>query len=329
MCQITANDDILYMRRCIQLAKNGFPDAMPNPMVGAVIVAHHRIIGEGWHRCYGGPHAEVNAFASVRPQDEPLLNEATIYVSLEPCAHYGKTPPCAQLLIKKGIKRCVVGCIDPFAKVQGKGIEMLKKAGIDVTVGMLEKECRQLNKAFMTFHQQQRPFITLKWAQTADGYIGYDGQTADTPLHISNPLTQTLGHKRRAAHQTILVGRRTMEVDHPTLNVRHWANRGGKDDPRIIVLSTSHYPNLAMLVEKLYAEGVQTLLVEGGRATLQSFIDEGWWDEAFVETSPQTLTELLQGNKATGIAAPMLHHAALVDNEGYGGHQLQTFIHKP
>ena len=164
------------MRRCLQLAGCGIMGAKPNPMVGAVIVSGDgRIIGEGYHRRCGGPHAEVNAFASVRPEDEPLLSDATIYVSLEPCSHYGKTPPCADLIIKKGVKRCVVGCVDPFAKVHGRGIQKLRDAGIEVTVGVLDDECRELNRRFITFNEHHRPYITLKWAQTANHFIDNNG----------------------------------------------------------------------------------------------------------------------------------------------------------
>ena len=165
-------EDEKYMRRCIQLAKNGQQNAKPNPMVGAVIVsADGRIIGEGYHVRCGEGHAEVNAFASVRPEDEPLLSEATIYVSLEPCSHYGKTPPCADLIIKKGVRRVVVGTIDPFAEVQGRGIKKIRDAGIEVTVGVLEEECQWLNRRFFTFHREKRPYIILKWAQTTNGFI--------------------------------------------------------------------------------------------------------------------------------------------------------------
>jgi diaminohydroxyphosphoribosylaminopyrimidine deaminase/5-amino-6-(5-phosphoribosylamino)uracil reductase len=184
--------DEIYMRRCLQLAANGIHGARPNPMVGAVIVVPltSKIIGEGYHVRCGEGHAEVNAFASVRPENEHLLPEATIYVSLEPCAHYGKTPPCAELIIRKGVKRVVVGCIDPFAKVQGRGIEMLRQAGIEVTVGVLEQECRWLNRRFFTYHSKHRPYIILKWAQTANGYIDDHGHA----LQISNEQTRMLSH---------------------------------------------------------------------------------------------------------------------------------------
>lgn len=217
------------MRRCLQLASNGRQNAKPNPMVGAVIVAADgRIIGEGYHVRCGEGHAEVNAFASVRPEDEPLLKDATIYVSLEPCSHYGKTPPCADLIVRKGVKRCVVGCVDPFAKVHGRGIQKLRDAGIEVTVGVLEEECRRLNRRFITFNEKRRPFVTLKWAQTADGYMDDHFH----PLAISTPYTRMLVHKLRAEADAILVGRVTAERDQPRLDVRHWSG----PSPRRIVL---------------------------------------------------------------------------------------------
>ena len=196
-------NDEKYMQRCIQLAKNGIQGARPNPMVGAVIVAPltshsspltSRIIGEGYHVRCGQGHAEVNAFASIRPEDEALLKDATIYVSLEPCSHYGKTPPCADLIIKKGVRRVVVGTIDPFAEVQGRGIKKLQDAGIEVTVGVLEKECQWLNRRFFTYHREHRPYIILKWAQTANGFIDDNGKA----LQISNEQTQMLSHQLRA-----------------------------------------------------------------------------------------------------------------------------------
>ena len=210
-----------YMRRCLQLARNGMQNAKPNPMVGAVIVAEdERIIGEGYHVRCGEGHAEVNAFASVKPEDEHLLHSATIYVSLEPCSHYGKTPPCAELIIKKGVRRVVCGCIDPFAKVKGRGVEMIRQAGIEVTVGVLEAECHKINKWFMTVNEKQRPYILLKWAQTANGIIGYRQDDNKPALQLSTPFTKMLVHKLRAEYDAILVGRVTDDMEHPQLNVR-------------------------------------------------------------------------------------------------------------
>ncbi len=294
-------DDERYMRRCLQLARNGQQNARPNPMVGAVIVNHGRIIGEGYHIRCGEAHAEVNAFASVQPADEPLLPESTLYVSLEPCAHYGKTPPCADLIIKKGVRRVVVGCEDDFAQVQGRGIRRMREAGIDVTVGVLEAECRELNRRFLTFHREQRPYIILKWAQTANGFIDDDGQ----PLAISTPYTQMLTHKLRTEADAILVGRVTDNREHPQLNVRHWCG----PSPRRLVIDRQHPLNM----QSLYAHNVQSLIVEGGAKTLQSFIDQGLWDEVRVETN-YALTV------ARGTRAPQLPPQLQVVSTQHFGH---------
>ena len=275
--------DEKYMRRCIQLAKNGRQTTEPNPMVGAVIVHEERIIGEGYHIRPGGPHAEVNAFASVRPEDEHLLPESTIYVSLEPCSHWGKTPPCAELLIRKGIKRCVVGCQDPFAKVQGRGIKMLREAGIEVVVGVLEEECLHLNDHFITFHSKHRPFTTLKWAQSANGFI--DGK-------FSNYYTQTLCHKRRAEHGAIMVGSKTWEKDRPRLDVRRWYGTNPK-----VYVAHGGVPE----VEEM------SLLVEGGATLHQYFIDNCLWDDCFVEIAPFDIDGTVK--------APVLKNAELVGEE--------------
>ena len=281
-------DDEKYMRRCIQLARNGRQNAKPNPMVGAVIVSGDgRIIGEGYHVRCGEGHAEVNAFAAVRPEDETLLKDSTIYVSLEPCSHYGKTPPCADLIIKKGVRRVVVGCVDEFAEVQGRGIKKLQDAGIEVTVGVLEEECRELNRRFLTFHREHRPYMILKWAQTANGFIDDDFK----PLAISSPFTRMLSHKLRAEEDAILVGRVTEEREHPQLTVRDWTG----ENPKRLVVDRNHPLNL----EGLYAHGIQSLIVEGGAKTLQTFIDEGLWDEIRVETN-QRLTV------ADGTRAPQI-----------------------
>lgn len=266
--------DEIYMQRCLQLAANGMQNAKPNPMVGAVIVCDDRIIGEGYHVCCGQAHAEVNAFMSVKPDDEHLLPYSTLYVSLEPCSHYGKTPPCADLIVSKGVRRVVVGCLDPFEKVSGRGIQRLRDAGIDVTVGVLEEECRHLNRRFFTFHTKHRPYITLKWAQSSNGFIDNDGKA----FRFSTPYTQMLVHKLRSENDAILVGRITEEREHPQLNVREWTGKS----PRKIVLSHNNPLDLT----RLYDEGIQTLLVEGGRETLQWFIDNGLYDDVRIETSP-------------------------------------------
>lgn len=269
------------MRRCLQLARCGEAGAAPNPMVGAMVVCDRRIIGEGYHRKCGEAHAEVNAIASVREPE--LLSRSTIYVSLEPCAHYGKTPPCAQLIIDKKIPTVVVGCRDPFARVDGRGISMLREAGIEVREGVLERECLWLNRQFITYHTKHRPYITLKWAQSEDGYIDRLRTSDQEPAaRLSTPTTQALVHRLRSLNQAILVGRRTWELDHPRLDVRHWREH----NPMPVVLSQKDIPTL---LTELYDKGVQSLLVEGGRETLQGFIDRGLWDEARIETSPQRL----------------------------------------
>ena len=299
--------DERYMRRCLQLARQGRQNAKPNPMVGAVIVSAGRIIGEDYHVRCGEGHAEVNAFASVRPEDEALLKESTIYVSLEPCSHWGKTPPCADLIVRKGVRRAVVGCIDEFAKVQGRGIEKLREAGIDVTVGVLEEECRQLNRRFFTFHRLHRPYIILKWAQTANGFIDDHGRA----LQISTPFTQMLSHKLRAEEDAILVGRVTDEREHPQLTVRHWQG----PDPRRLVVDRRHPLNL----ESLHAQNVQSLIVEGGRKTLESFLLQGLWDEIRVETN--TRLTVSGGTRAPQLPATV----TLTSSEQYDGNTIQRF----
>lgn len=295
----------LFMARALQLARNGELDASPNPMVGAVIVGPDGlIIGEGWHRRCGEGHAEVNAVNSVR--DKALLTAATMYVTLEPCSHYGRTPPCAELIIRCGIPRVVVGTLDPFVKVAGRGVAMLRDAGVEVTVGVMEKECRELNRKFFTAHTLGRPYITLKWAQNADGNI--HGQ-------ISTPLTSMLVHRERARHDAILVGSGTVLADDPSLDTRLYAghfplrvvlDRRGRvpaqarvfRDGNVVcyseieradlppVVKTAIYDTLPGVLSDLYRRGVTSLLVEGGAEVLKSFIDSGLYDAVRVETSP-------------------------------------------
>lgn len=286
-------EDEKYMRRCLQLARNGEGLTEPNPMVGAVIVHNGRIIGEGWHRQYGGPHAEVNAVRSVRPEDIALLREATIYASLEPCSHWGKTPPCAELLAEKGFRRVVAGCLDPNRKVAGQGIHRLREAGIEVEVGILEAECLQLNRHFITRHTKQRPFITLKWAESADGFMDRHRNSFQeaAPVKFSTPWTQMLVHRLRATHTAILVGRRTQELDKPSLTTRLWPG----NNPQRVILSSAN-GSLEATLQHLYEQGHTSLLVEGGAQTLQSFIDRDLWDEAYIERS-----DIILGN---GVKAP-------------------------
>ena len=316
------NDQIIvdekYMRRCLQLAANGIHGARPNPMVGAVITVSQqlransqepRIIGEGYHVRCGQGHAEVNAFASVRLEDEPLLKDATIYVSLEPCSHYGKTPPCADLIIKKGVRRVVVGTIDPFAEVQGRGVKKLQDAGIDVTVGVLEKECQWLNRRFFTYHSKHRPYIILKWAQTANGFIDDHGKA----LQISNEQTQMLSHQLRAEEDAILVGHTTDVREHPQLTVRYWHG----PNPKRVVLT--HQRPLYQLIDDLYQQGIQSLIVEGGRQTHESFIEAGLWDEIRVETGTITVSD--------GTRAPQLPaNVSLLSRKMYDGNILCCYL---
>ena len=302
-------DEERYMQRCIQLAKNGQQNAKPNPMVGAVIVsADGRIIGEGYHVRCGKGHAEVNAFASVRPEDEALLPEATIYVSLEPCSHYGKTPPCADLIIKKGVRRVVVGCIDEFAEVQGRGIRKLREAGIEVEVGVLEEECKALNHCFFTFHREKRPYIILKWAQTSNGFIDDNYQ----PVQISNDFTKMLSHKLRAEEDAIVVGRVTEERDHPQLTVRDWKG----PNPKRMVIDRAHPLNL----ESLHSQNIQSLIVEGGAQTLRSFLVQNLWDEIRVETN--TTMTVSGGTRAPQIPA----NAKVICRQDYDGNVIVNYV---
>lgn len=337
-----------YMRRCIQLAQNGFCNAAPNPMVGAVIVCDGKIIGEGYHVRCGEAHAEVNAIRSVK--DTSLLRRSTIYVSLEPCSHYGKTPPCADLIIEKQIPRIIIGCQDPFAKVAGRGIQKLKDAGREVIVGVLEEECRNLIRRFITFHTLHRPYITLKWAESADKYID-KYREGGKPVVLSSPLTSMLVHKRRAEHSAIMIGTRTAELDNPSLTVRNWH---GHSPVRIVLDRRQHLspalhlfdgsiPTLVFtekrcntqtnpeyisidfqqnilpqIMEQMYAQGLQSLLVEGGSILLQSFIDAELWDEAFVEESPIKLF--------SGVKAPEISNKISYANEVYFGRSFRHYI---
>ncbi len=307
---VNMTNDEKYMQRCLQLAANGIQGARPNPMVGAVIVAEDHIIGEGYHVRCGEGHAEVNAFASVRGEDERLLTDATVYVSLEPCAHYGKTPPCADLIVRKGVRRVVVGCVDPFAEVQGRGIARIRQAGIEVTVGVLEQECQWLNRRFFTYHSQHRPYIILKWAQTANGFIDEDGKA----LQISNEQTQMRSHQLRAEEDAILVGHTTYNRERPQLTVRHWHG----PNPKRIVLT--HDRPLPQLMDDLYQHVVQSLIVEGGRQTLEAFIEAGLWDEIRVETNHRLLV-------ANGTRAPQFpNQAKTKSHQEYGGNSLDVFV---
>lgn len=281
------------MRRALQLAAGGEGRVAPNPMVGAVIVADGRIIGEGYHRTYGGPHAEVNAIASVKDSDRHLLKESTIYVTLEPCSHYGKTPPCSKLIIDTGIPKVVVGAPDPNPLVAGKGIRMMRGAGIEVVEGVLEKECIDFNRRFMTAHTAGRPWILLKWAQSSDGFMaGFDENGESVGVKLSNPLSLVWMHRERANVESIMVGKNTRRIDNPSLNVRYWA---GKDP---FVVDCGDRVDCKELVKNLRERGITSLMVEGGPKLLKSFISSGLYDEIRVEYSDKILGE--------GLKAPIL-----------------------
>ncbi|MBQ2163097.1 MAG: bifunctional diaminohydroxyphosphoribosylaminopyrimidine deaminase/5-amino-6-(5-phosphoribosylamino)uracil reductase RibD [Muribaculaceae bacterium] len=235
------------MSRALQLARQGAGHTSPNPMVGAVVVCDGMIVGEGFHRRCGQAHAEVNAIASVN--DQSVLHESTIYVTLEPCSHYGKTPPCANLLIEKGVKRVVVGCLDPFEKVSGRGVEMLREAGINVTVGVLENECKALNERFFTAHTTKRPWVMLKWAQSSDGFMANE----DGAVRFSTALTQRLMHSERSRVDAILVGARTVAVDNPSLTTRHWS---GSSPLRVVIDGDLSLPSHSLL----FNDGGKTLV---------------------------------------------------------------------
>lgn len=301
-----------YLNRCIQLAKNGLGTTYPNPLVGSVVVHEGKIIGEGWHRKAGEPHAEIYAIRSVA--DPSLLKTSAIYVSLEPCSHYGKTPPCSDLIIASGIKNVVIGTIDPFDAVAGRGIKKLTESGCNVTVGVLEPECRELNKRFFTYHNQKRPYIILKWAESTDGYLSPAQRKETAPVWISNSPSRQLVHKWRSEEQAILVGTNTVMQDNPGLGTRDWTGNspirvvldrelrtprdfsvwdkrvktifltGGKtiaDEENIITEPIDFSGNIAAQVcEVLYRHGFQSVIIEGGRQTLQTFIDAKLWDEA-------------------------------------------------
>lgn len=281
-----------YMRRALQLARLGEGLVSPNPMVGAVIVSEDgMIIGEGYHHRYGGPHAEVCAIRSVKEADRNLLSGSTIYVTLEPCSHYGKTPPCAKLIIDTGIPRVVVGSADPFKEVSGRGIRMLRDAGVEVVEDVMREECDALNVRFLTAHRLGRPWIQLKWAQSADGFMaGVNDDGSPYPVRFSTPVSSVWMHRRRSMVDAIMVGRNTLEIDRPRLDCRYWP---GKAPRRVI---PRH--DLEEQMRELYKEGVTSLMVEGGPTLLQSFIDLGLYDDLKIETAEKKLQ--------TGLPAPKM-----------------------
>ncbi|MDI9604437.1 MAG: bifunctional diaminohydroxyphosphoribosylaminopyrimidine deaminase/5-amino-6-(5-phosphoribosylamino)uracil reductase RibD [Bacteroidota bacterium] len=322
-----------FMRRCFQLARKGEGYTHPNPMVGAVVVHDGKIIGEGFHRRYGEPHAEVNAIAAVR--DASLLRHSTLYISLEPCSHYGKTPPCTGLITEKGIPKVVVATCDPNPKVAGKGLAWMKEHGIEVIEGILKEEARMLNRAFFVNQLIERPYVILKWAQSRDGFIDrIRTSREERPSKLSNELTNCLAHRLRTRVQGVMVGTRTALLDDPKLTVRHWY---GHQPTRVVIDRTNLVPNdsalfngsaptiiftesvtperskmpgvkqikigfsnetIQQVLRQLYDENIRTLLVEGGSQLLSSFIEQQLWDEAFVETSCKILH--------SGIKAPSI-----------------------
>jgi diaminohydroxyphosphoribosylaminopyrimidine deaminase / 5-amino-6-(5-phosphoribosylamino)uracil reductase len=349
----------IYMHRCLQLAQLGAGSVAPNPMVGAVLLHDDKIIGEGYHRLYGGPHAEPNCIASVSEDELHLIEKSTLYVSLEPCAHFGKTPPCADLVIRSKIPRVVIGVRDPFTQVNGKGIEKLMAAGVQVEVGILEQQCRELNKRFFTFHTQHRPYLILKWAQTLDGKVANKDYSR---LLITNGHTNRLVHKWRGEEAAIAIGTNTALFDDPELTTRL---APGANPIRIVIDMDLRLPkslnlfdtltttivfntkehNLPLqkisanelkqigvgyyqvtedvslvhqVTNALYSMGIQSVLIEGGPYLLQSFIDEGVWDEARIITNE----ELVSG---TGLPAPTLSNATLHASEKIFSDVIRTY----
>ena len=282
-----------YMRRAIELARKGAGWTSPNPMVGAVIVHNDRIIGEGFHARYGGPHAEVNAINSVSDSDRHLLKDSTMYVTLEPCAHYGKTPPCADLIVKTGIPGVVVSILDPNPLVAGKGVKILRDSGVEVVTGILEDESKELNRRFLKAHSSPEPWVILKWAQSADGFMAIvDGNGKPKPVRFSSPISTVWMHRERAKVDAIMVGSKTELIDSPRLNVRDW----GGNSPKKVIADSSF--DCKTFVENLRAEGVTSLMVEGGATLLKSFISENVFDEIRVEISSVKLRH--------GLPAPAL-----------------------
>jgi diaminohydroxyphosphoribosylaminopyrimidine deaminase / 5-amino-6-(5-phosphoribosylamino)uracil reductase len=335
--------DELYMRRALELARLGMGQVSPNPLVGCVILHHDKIIGEGWHQRYGEAHAEVNAVASI--SDPSLLKESVVYVNLEPCSHTGKTPPCADLLIRHQVKKVVVANLDSNPLVAGTGIKKLRAAGIEVVTGILEKEGRELNKRFFTFMEKQRPFIILKWAETADGFIARENYDSKW---ISNEHSRQLVHKWRAEEDSVLVGSKTASHDNPELNVRDWS---GRNPVRIVldrflrlneklnlfdrsqkticynVLKHEEHSNLSLIrvseenfignvIADLYKQKIQSVIVEGGATILQAFIDAALWDESKVFVSDKSFGK--------GIQSPRLH-GNLIGQESVFNDTLRTY----
>lgn len=335
------NSDERYMLRCIEIASNGLGNVTPNPMVGCIIVHNDKIIGEGYHRKYGGPHAEVHAIESV--QNKSMLSESTLYVCLEPCSHHGKTPPCSDLIIKHHLKRVVIGCIDSHSKVAGKGVKKLKDAGIQVDVSILPDQCRNLNKRFFTFHEKNRPYVILKWAQTTNGYIDNKRTKNDTlPLSISNSRTKQLSHLWRTQESSIMIGTNTALLDNPKLNARLAT---GQNPIRIVLDRNLQLPaNLSVfdqnihtivfnqkqqkidgeieyikcdmhirsILAELHERDIQSIIVEGGATLHQQFIQNQLWDEGRIFIAPNLLKD---GVKAADIPFGKIIKESIDNNE--------------
>ena len=331
-------EDQTYIQRCLELAKKALGNTYPNPMVGSIIVHENTIIGEGFHQKSGEAHAEINAINAVK--NKKLLSESTIYVSLEPCSHFGKTPPCANKIAEIGFKKVVIGTLDSHKKVNGKGVEILKKSGIEVVSGILEEECRELNKRFFTFHEKKRPFLILKWAQSKDGFLDKDFKTTK----ISNGLIKQFVHTLRSEEHAILVGTQTAISDHPSLTTREIMGRNpirvlidfdlkvpktakiyNRDAPSLIFNSKKDDISgnikfikierenfLENLMEKLYENQIQSVIIEGGSFTLQQFIDQNLWDEAIVIKNENLF--LLNGTKAPEFNFPSYKMESFRDN---------------
>ncbi|MBW7870891.1 MAG: bifunctional diaminohydroxyphosphoribosylaminopyrimidine deaminase/5-amino-6-(5-phosphoribosylamino)uracil reductase RibD [Flavobacteriia bacterium] len=334
--------DELMMKRCIELAENGLGMTYPNPVVGCVIVRNGRIISEGWHQKAGEAHAEVNAVNKIK--DKEILKECEIYVSLEPCSHFGKTPPCSDMIVRYGFKRVIVGISDPNSKVNGQGIERMRDAGIEVKVGVLENECAELNKRFFCFHQNKRPYIILKWAQTADGFMAAENHVQKW---ITNQYSKQLVHLWRSQEQSVLVGYNTAKIDNPQLNLRLWSGNqpvravidrdlsldsklhlfdgsqqtiifsDKEDSSRPDVIQLKFDENLEeSILEELYKSGLQSVIIEGGRKTLDRFISNGLWDEARIFSSSE--------NWVSGIKAPLIN-GKLTEQKAIGCDSLKIF----
>ena len=331
---ITQNSQI-YLSRCLQLARLGEYYVAPNPMVGAVLVQHTDagdvILGEGWHEQYGGPHAEPNCLRNAENAHPEGIDyqQCTLYVNLEPCSHYGKTPPCSELIIRKGIKRVVVGMLDPNPQVAGRGVRMMRKAGIEVEVGVLEQECRELNKRFICLHEKHRPYVILKWAETADGYIDVrrevrsateaNSENTSSPLVISTPLMKQFVHQQRAENMAIMVGTRTVLLDNPRLLTTHWSGRNpiritldrhgvlpaeskifSDEAPTIVYRDNTDWQ---FILQDMAKRNIHSVLVEGGTTLLQHIIDSGIYDEVHIEVSDMPLPGTDKG-EPMGVKAP-------------------------